>query len=121
MQDQLDGIFTPVILGANLKSFCLATRLYCADGVSSIVYSCRHSLLHRTCRYIERRKINYENDDILLIDLERTARSYDSTLLYLFPTDERYLAFIQKNRSALEDKFVIIESSNNFTPNGVYI
>jgi hypothetical protein len=120
MQAELNGIFTPVILGANFKSLRFATHLYAMYGVSSLVYDSRHSLLHRMCPYIECRKINYEKTDILLLDLERTARLYDATLLYLFPMSERYLDFAKENSAALEDKFVIVESHDQFTPNGAY-
>ena len=120
MQAELNGIFTPVILGANFKSLRLATRLYAMYGVSSLVYDSRHSLLHRMCPYIECRKINYKKTDILLIDLERTAHVYDNTLLYLFPMSEQYLAFAKSNSATLEDKFVIVEAHDKFTPNGAY-
>ncbi len=120
MQAELSGIFTPVILGANFKSLRLATRLCSMYGVKSLVYDTHHSLLHRVCPYIECHTINYEKDDVLLLDLGRTARLYDTTLLYLFPIRERYRTFVKKKCTALEDKFVIVEDTDKFTPNGAY-
>ena len=119
MQTELDGIFTPVILGTNLKSLKLAIGLYLKYGVGCHMYDKRLPVLYRAIHFIKFHKIDYNKNDILLLDLDRTAQMYESTLLYLFPMNDQYRTFAANNCATLEDKFVIVKSHLKFTPNGV--
>lgn len=108
MTAELNGIFTPVILGDSYSALKLAFHLRLRYGVKSHIFSTRPSLFFRLLPFAEHHKINYSNNDILLLDLENTASLYDATLLYLFPMSEQYSSFTEDRREQLEDKFVIV-------------
>ena len=116
MTAELDGLFTPVILGSSYGALKLALHLRIKYGVKSHIFDTHHPLLSRIAPFAECHTINYSNPDILLLDLANTASLYDGTLLCLFAMREPYVSFADARKSELEDKFVIVTRADNFDP-----
>jgi hypothetical protein len=113
---ELNGIFTPVILGSSYRALRLALKLRLTYGVTSHVFDTHHSLIARALPFTVCHSISYSSEEILLIDLEHTARLHEHTILYLTPTKEPYVSFVQRMRSQLEDKFVIVTDPCDLDP-----
>lgn len=110
MNEQLERVMVPVILGNNTEALTTARRLYRRYGVLSHLYCTRPSWFAYLLSYVRVvRTPDYLQGDLLLEDLCSFAREYPDLLFCLIPCTEQYRAFCMAHAAELEPYYVIMQ------------
>ena len=110
MNEQLNRVLVPVILGNGARPLKIARRLYKCYGVLSHIYCSKPALLAHFCAYVSIvRTPAYLRGDLLCADLCAFAKEYPDLLFCLIPCTEDYRVFCTAHAHELEPYYVIAQ------------
>lgn len=110
MQEQLNRVMVPVLLGNGTRPLGIARKLYRRFGVISHLYCTRPHWYAYLLSYVRIVRIpDYMQGDLLCRDLQNFSSEYPDLLFCLIPCTEQDKAFCMAHEAELEAYYVIVE------------
>ena len=110
MEEQLNRVLVPVLLGDGTGTLKIARRLYRDYGVISHLYCTRPRISAHFCHFVRVVRIpDFMQGALLCRDLCAFAAEYPDLLFCLIPCTEDYEHFCLAHQAALETHYVIVQ------------
>ena len=97
----------PIILGTSAEALKTAFSLFRRYSLSSCVFDIKVPFIYRFIAFISQRKISSSDDRFITMSLDHYIREYGESTYLLIPCTEEHIRFVERNRDALENKFLI--------------
>ena len=99
----------PLLLGFGKTSIKTSWRLISKYGLLSTILDKKFSL---GSFFVFRKLPDSSSDEILLMSLERIADEHSDMTCVIIPCEPKYAKFVLKNKSRLENRFIIRTPEN---------
>lgn len=110
MEEQLNRVLVPVLLGDGTQPVRIARKLYRRYRVLSHIYCSRPALLAHFCACVRLvRTPSYLRGELLCADLCAFAKEYPDLLFCLIPCTEDYRVFCAAHAEKLEPYYVVVQ------------
>ena len=110
MEEQLNRVLVPVLLGDGAQPVRIARGLHKRYGVLSHIYCSRPALLVHFCACVRVvRTPSYLQGDLLCQDLCTFAKEYPDLLFCLIPCSDDYKIFCTAHAAKLESYYVMVQ------------
>ena len=110
MEEQLNRVLVPVLLGDGAQPVRIARGLHKRYGVLSHIYCSRPALLVHFCACVRVvRTPSYLRGELLCADLRAFSEQYPDLLFCLIPCTEDSRVFCAAHAQALEPYYVIVQ------------
>lgn len=111
MNEQLNRVLVPVLLGDGAQTLTTARMLYRRYRVLSHLYCTRPRLLAHFCSFVRIVRIpQFLQGELLCSDLCAFAKEYPDLLFCLIPCTDAYRTFCTAHAGKLEAYYVIVEA-----------
>ena len=97
----------PMLMGDNKSSRRLARRLFWRFSLRSNIFDSQASSALRFMLSAKFRPLPEQGDEFTLMSIERFAYERDGMTFLLIPCTRKARDFVERNRSDLENKFII--------------